>query len=36
MIDAYYVARGLDPEGIPSDERLSELGLLELCRRGRT
>jgi len=35
MIDAYYVARGLSLEGIPSDERLSELGLLELIE-GRT
>jgi len=30
MIDAYYVARGLDQEGTPSSERLSELGLIEL------
>ncbi len=35
MIDAYYVARGLSQEGIPSDERLSELDLLELIE-GRT
>jgi aldehyde:ferredoxin oxidoreductase len=30
MIDAYYVARGLDLEGMPSSERLSELCLHEL------
>jgi len=30
MVDGYYVARGLDREGMPSPQRLSELGLSEL------
>jgi len=30
MLDDYYKVRGWDNEGIPTDEKLKELGLAEL------
>jgi aldehyde:ferredoxin oxidoreductase len=36
MLDEYYAVRGWDPEGVPTEARLTELGIAPYRRLART